>query len=296
MNEKYVKVGADHPQELYKDPSTEPRYIMLICEEEPPSVQSTESITIRKAPRSIDNRWALHIRLNDDVTDSRLIQIFATFVNDLIDSTKKTDTKCAIDIVLSRYKKWIALFKPHKNPLTKNEVQGLIGEIIVLSQILFPLYGESTAIESWMNAKKGKQDFICSDNWYEVKTVLENRSSITITSLEQLDREDEGILVIVRMSESNTTSSNCITLNSLFLLVNNSIESEIEKDRFIAILLASGYNPDPEYDKYAFELNNISKYKVTNNFPRIRRQDIKYSAIKNLTYEILVDQIDNFRL
>lgn len=296
MNERYVKVAGDHPLELYRDPAPEPRYIMLLCDQEPPTVGSTENIRVVKAPRSIDNRWALHIRLSDDVNDDRLKQIFNLFVEDLINTTKKTEADDAANLVLSRYKQWIALFKPHRNPLTKNEVQGLIGELLVLSKVLIPAYGEMRAIESWMNAKKGKQDFVFDDKWYEVKTIQESRLLVTITSIEQLDRDDEGIFVIVKLRETSLMSSKCITLNSLFLSISDLIESTFEKDKLRAMVLASGYSPNPEYDNFAFELVDITQYSVTANFPRIRRNDLKFSEINNLTYELLVDRLGEFRL
>lgn len=296
MSDKFTKVAGDHPLELFRDPSEQPRYIMLICDEEPPTTASTDNITVVKSPRKTDNRWALHIHLNDNVTDERLCQIFSLFVKDLIVSTKDVNPKYGADVVLSRYKTWITLFKPHRNPLSKNEVQGLIGELIVLTNVLIPKYGENISIESWMNAKKGKQDFICPDKWYEVKTVQINKPAVTISSLEQLDRDDEGVFIIVKLVETSLMSPNCITLNSLNVSVLNSLKYDLEKDYFQAIMLSSGYIADSEYDKYSFELGEITEYAVTENFPRIRRKDLKNAAVLNLTYELLIDQLLEFRM
>ncbi len=194
--------------------------------------------------------------------------------------------------------KWIYLFMPHrKDKLSNIDIRGLIGELYVLKSKFIPEYGAYSALRSWMNKKKGKQDFIEHDKWYEIKTLLEGNDSICISSLEQLSRTDEGELVVVNLKRSSPESDKCITLNILYNEVNDILPTFAMKHQFAEIMLDPGYMPnDPYYEDHCFEVINVVAYRVTDEFPRLTPTNLPYVGISRAKYEILIDAIKDFEV
>ena len=131
------------------------------------------------------------------------------------------------------------------------------------------------------------------DTWYEVKTIPENATQVTISSLEQLEADTDGHLIIVRLEDSNAVTDNTIALNTLVASIVNLIDDPEIIDLFRSKLDNMGYCPDVEYDKYNYILKSVCQYKITSTFPRLRRKNTDPN-IANVKYSILLNGIRDF--
>lgn len=184
--------------------------------------------------------------------------------------------------------------KRNPNILDKVEVKGLIGELLVLEKYIIPKWGEKVAIISWMGPLLGHKDFEIEDTWYEVKSVNENALQIMISSLEQLESDIDGHMVIVRLEESNSVVKNTYNLNDLVISIAEKISNPENMDIFRSKLEKVGYMFNEEYNEFYFSLKGIQKYIITEDFPRLRRSKIN-QYIGNVKYSILIDGISGFK-
>ncbi len=97
------------------------------------------------------------------------------------------------------------LFRPNNGGMNDNEVMGLIGELLFMQDYMIPHYGVDMALDSWMGPEKTHKDYSTESVWYEIKAISAGKDSVKISSLEQLDGDDEGYLAIycLEKDESN---------------------------------------------------------------------------------------------
>ena len=176
----------------------------------------------------------------------------------------------------------------------EKEIKGLIGELFELRDHFIKDFGENVAVQSWMGPLLGHKDFEIGETWYEVKAVNENAVQVNISSLEQLESENDGHLVIIRLEDASMTSSVAVNLNEMVLRVAEEIKDPENLDLFMTRLDNMGYAPDEEYDNYNFVFKGRQCYSVTEQFPRLTRSSVSES-IGNAKYTILLNGISEFK-
>lgn len=201
----------------------------------------------------------------------------------------------AISNALARWKYWQEMFGRKKPSIMgKQEIKGLIGELLELKKHFIKDYGSEVAIKSWLGPLSGHKDFEIEDTWYEIKAVNESAVQVNISSLEQLDSEKDGHLIVIKLEETSNTNSNSINLNQAVISVTEEIADPEILDLFRDRLSNLGYIPSEEYDAYTFEYKGRRMYAVRDDFPRITRQMVPL-PIGNVSYSILLDGINNFK-
>ena len=252
-------------------------------------MKSTKIIDV-KIKRREDKKLALSFDLLDEAYKS----MFLIFCKDIIVVCEKSGPEMAISSALMRWKYWKEMFGRRKSHLLdKLEIKGLIGELFELKNFFMERFDETKAISSWMGPMLGHKDFEIDDTWYEVKAVSENATQVMISSLEQLESDIDGHLVIVRLEETSTTAKNAINLNSLVLTIVNMIEDPENLEMFRVKLDNVGYSMDVEYDAYNFLYKSTQRYTVNDEFPRLRRGSLD-ACIGNVKYSILLNGISAF--
>ena len=139
----------------------------------------------------------------------------------------------------------------------------------------------------------GHKDFEINDTWYEVKSVNENATQVIISSFEQLEADNDGHLVIVRLEETGSVVDNSINLNKIVSKIIDCIEDPDNLEMFRTKLDNVGYVADSEYDSYNFLHKSTQRYLVGDKFPRLRRGEVDPS-IGNAKYTILLNGITDF--
>lgn len=236
------------------------------------------------------------LTLRFSLENSDLLEYFCTFCQDLMDSVRVTsDDEAAYQTLRSRYYSWRQLFRPDNARMTETEIMGLIGELLFLKDYMIPERGIDVALESWMGPEKTHKDFSDQQDWFEIKTISFGKESVRISSVEQLDSDTDGTLVIYEL-EKMSPSFDGIKLNQLANNIIASLQSASQREVFIDKLQLFGFDFSNEYDNLVFALRNEHRYKVdTNNFPRIHRAMLP-DAITRVQYELLLTEIEPFKL
>lgn len=266
--------------------------IMLISTYLPQMPLSSKQIKVRANERT-DHKYAICLSL----TDNSLKEMFISLCWDLVDcSYNIPDDKSGVIRVINRFKKWQKLFEQERGSgMSTNQVKGLIGELTVLKDICIPKYGTSASVEGWMGPLYSDRDFTLSDIWYEVKTVSLNKDTVIITSLDQLDISDEGMLIICRLERASDSEKNAVTLNSLV----EEIEHIIGADQRILTIFNNrltfcGYKKDAEASEEHYKSYGLEKYSVDDTFPRLRRSKLP-KAITNGSFELSIPAISDWK-
>jgi len=287
----YQRVDSDYSVNIFLGYSDNGQLSMVITENgKEVVVKSSQIINVQLKKRE-DNKLALSF----DLLDNSYKSIFFIFCKDIILTCEKVGSEIAISTALTRWKYWKDMFgKRRQNILDKMEIKGLIGELIELRNNFMEDLDETTAIECWMGPLLGHKDFEIGETWYEIKSVNENAVQVTISSLEQLESDVEGYLVIIRLEETSSVSDISVNLNQMVISIIDKINDPENLELFLTKLDNVGYVCDAEYDNYNFVYRGKQRYSVGNEFPRLRRSEVDPS-IGNAKYTILINGITKFK-
>ena len=286
----YQRIDADFKVNIFVGYNEDGCMSMVITENGVESqVKSTKLINV-KMQRREDKKLALYFDLLDEAYKS----MFLILCKDIVLTCEKAGPELAISNALMRWKYWKEMFGRKNNVLLdKSEIKGLIGELYELQNHFFKDYDEKTAIFSWMGPLFGHKDFEINDTWYEVKTVSENATQVIVNSIEQLESESDGHLVVVRLEETSAVNQKAITINKIVLSLIEQIKDIEVLNMFRTRLDNVGYEPHSEYDAFCFAYKSTQRYTITNDFPRLRRKNID-DSIGNVKYTILLNGISQF--
>ena len=236
------------------------------------------------------------LTLRFSLENNDLLEYFCTFCQDLLYSVKVTnDDETAYHTLRSRYYSWRQLFRPDNARLTESEVMGLIGELMFLKDYMIPERGIDVALESWMGPEKTHKDFSDQHDWFEVKTISFGKESVRISSIEQLDSDIDGTLVVYEL-EKMSPSFEGIRLNKLVNCIITLLVNTHQRETFMAKLQLYGFDFSIENDNLVFALRSKYMYGVDNEtFPRLHRALLP-DAITRAQYEILLTEIEPFKL
>lgn len=250
---------------------------------------STKYIKVRI--KDEENKIAL---LSFSLIDISMFNIFIQFCDDIIHLTEGKDSKNILDIVIERWECWKKMFNSgDRKILSEQSIRGLIGELLFLEKYMIAKYGDSYAIKSWIGPELADKDFEINDLWYEIKTVTSNALTVKISSIQQLDSYLNGYLVVINLDSSNNTKGT-ISLNYLVDRIKNKLTSIDDRLLFVSKLLEIGYSENDEYNKYSYIITGIGFYMVNNEFPKIKKTDLK-EGIVNTNYEISLQYINKFK-
>lgn len=287
----FIRLGENHNINLYVGKDEYGRYSFDFRGKfKPARTKSSEVICVTHIQGNEDN----YLRFS--LENPALLEYFCTFCEDLIASTMViTDEETAYQTLRARYFSWKQLFKPNHGNLTEYEIMGLIGELLFLRDKMIPNKGPDTALDSWTGPEKTHKDFSYDDDWYEVKTISFGKESVRISSIEQLDGNVDGFLVVYSV-ERMSPSFNGLKLNSLINELISMIKGSNQKEIFLAKLGLYGFDFSPDNDNYVYDLKNVAAYKVNQEgFPRVTKDILPESIIK-VQYEILLSDLDSYQV
>lgn len=289
--EYYSRVDTDHILELYIGLDEKGRKsIELRSAFNPRKVRGTSAIEVSQ----YDNQKYKTIRFS--LTDEEISGLFYTFCDDLIDQTRNlTDEKGGYNAIVVRFHQWKKMFVSSKKDfLNESQIMGLIGELLFLRDQLSKRIGLTEALRSWSGQELTHKDFSYGDTWTEVKTIRRSSQAVHISSLEQLDSEHEGELVVYAL-EKMSTEYNGITLNKLIVDIRNLFPDSDDRDLFMSKVALQGYEYHNYYDDFVFELIYNKNFRVNNDFPKLIPGDVP-EAILKATYDIDLNKITEFEI
>ena len=238
-----------------------------------------------------NNIYTLRFSLNNP----ELLEYFCTFCQDLLDSTAtaKNDDD-AYNILSARYFSWKKLFRPNSAKMSDSEIMGLIGELLFLHDYMIPQWGIEKSLDSWMGPEKTHKDYSTESFWYEIKAVSAGKESIRISSIEQLDGDDEGYLAVYCLEKMSPSFSG-IKLNGLVQNLMTKMGTLSNRETFMSKLSLYNYDFSPEYDNFVYTNVGFSMFRVLEGFPRLCRKNIP-NAINKIQYDLFLSEVEEYKL
>ena len=251
--------------------------------------QSTEAIGITnyKAPGTY--YFAI------ELLSENLVKEYACLCFELIQSSRTCATQAeATDTLFKTFQKWYSLMADARfDILPVHEIRGLMGEIKYMIDELHAGQPEQALINAWTTHKDASRDFLFDESWAEIKTIQTTSDYIKISSVEQLDHDSDGSLIVFRLDQVHKESEKTYTLNSIV----QELRSMLSMPAGAILsrkLLAKGYTFNEHYEEFLFAFNGKSEYCVNSSFPRITRAMLS-PAIKSAEYELFLSSIEEWR-
>lgn len=237
------------------------------------------------------NEFSLRFLLNYPSLD----ELFVKLCWDLLDSSYNSTTP--IKRLLEQYNSWRYLLQQAEDRVMPSSSQkGLIAELLYLDESI-DKFGIEPALNAWIGPEGSDQDFVFPNEWAEVKAVSISSTEVTISSLQQLDREDDGQLIVYFMDKTTSGGKQTISLNEVIGEIRAKISDLRLRNVFDCKLAKYGFlDKDAEsYKEYRYRLVEKHTFSVGHSFPRLTRKNIPV-AITNAKYGINLAIIDSFRI
>lgn len=213
---------------------------------------------------------------------------------DMIEYSSKEEN--ALNALIHRYMTWQKLLQyENKSLMSFQRQKGLLGELIYLSKMIDDR-GVEEAVDSWTGPDGSDQDFVFPADWAEVKSVSLASETVHISSLQQLQHEMEGQLIVYFL-ESATAGEDRVCLVD----VTNEIKIKLMNnarylDRFDLKLYKYGYRKshENEYCDNQFRFIEKREYVVNDIFPKLIGENV-CSEIVSCKYELSLAAIEKYR-
>jgi hypothetical protein len=259
---------------------------------EPKKIQfNTKSIDTFAHNRG-EGKWLTVFLLKD----SDLISVFEKFCEDIFYSIKLLSSEENLsEFLTSRLKLWKNLLASGKHLLNESEVQGLLGELLVLEKfILENTKNHFEIINGWLGPLKEDKDFKFKEFSLEVKTILGGVEAITISSLSQLFSSEKLYLYILELIKTNAINNESLSLPAQIDKIRNLVINDNDSlSIFNAKLLELGYIDDEYYKNFIYNLIALNKYMVTDDFPKLTIKSVPI-GILSANYKISINSIQKF--
>jgi len=290
----YVRIDAVHPLELYIGyEGSGQRSLLLVSVTEPEQAPSSKSVLVQVGQRH-DGRWAITFRLVRKEQE----EVFLQLCCDLIESSRsQPDSDQGVRFLVDRYKRWHRLMERQSDGLlSEASRKGLIGELLFLQRVLTGGMNPVEAVAGWMGPETGDRDFVYPDGWHEVKAVGASSSTITISSLEQLDAVPPGELVVYFLDRTAPGDSAGFSLNSKVGEVRAMLESAPASLELFQAKLTFGFDylPLREYDSPLYRLGGSRRYSVGQDFPRLTKEHVPVQVVA-ASYGLSLSALEEWR-
>ncbi|MEQ4488271.1 MAG: PD-(D/E)XK motif protein [Dehalococcoides mccartyi] len=289
----YQRIDADHILDIFvgKDSKSQ-KELMVVTEIEPSKINSSKSLSIQKGLRK-DGRWATTIQLikNDEE------EVFTHLCWDLIEHSRKATSKSlAFEIFITRLFKWQKLLESGNALLSEEVIHGIIGELLFATKYLQLSMNWDDIFNAWLGPDGANKDFVFFKTWAEVKTIPPGKTYITISSLEQLDSKNDGLLAVVGLEATSGSDAEGFSFSSIIQNMRISLATcpNALLD-YESKLLELGYSECREYSNKYYKYCGMNIYTVTVGFPRLTRNDCPHQ-ITGARYDILLPEISAFEL
>lgn len=263
------RVDPTHPLDLYADyqPPDKPG-IILFTDTQPPQAPQLRAIGTETGRRP-DGKYSLRLQL----TEPRLIAVFAELCRDIIECTKTgVDPRNSGGAVLARLDRWQNLLQSQSGRLTPALLRGLIGELLLLETCLIPSLGPDEATAAWTGPLGTSQDFqLPTGDRIEVKAAGPNTGEVRINGLNQLDAGGDRLrLAVVRLEDTGIGAAGALTAKMLIDRLRDGLNNvPVARSRLEQLLGFLGWDDAEDTSNVVVRLHRIDWHDVAGNFPRL---------------------------
>lgn len=270
--------------------------ISIISNNSTLEVSSTTLISVKKLDYSTTKEMIIF-----SLSDELLLSIFISFAIDLENVIESDELVSSVEIY-NRYLYWQKMFKTVSDGISESTVKGLINELYLMEKYMIPKYGITEAIKGWVGTEGVHKDFAYADGlWYEVKAINSGKITVPISSIEQLQAETTGLLIISELEKTSSQNTEGIRLYELVNRIRESIEVDNIKMIFLEKIFSLGFTPEIfsettyKGNTYRYIITGDRCYEVKEGFPRLTRDQLS-SAFGLISYEIIISEIEKFKV
>lgn len=265
----FLLISDDHPLSFHIGYNNEQKCFIVLNTGIIEQLVSSKAITIR-CIQTEDQSYALCFSLNYPTLE----ELFIKLCWDLMDSSR--DDKCPVNKIVEQYKQWLRLLQQAASTAMPASVQkGLIGELLYLSEAI-ERFGEEIALTAWVGPEGSDQDFNFPEYWAEIKTTTIASNEVFVSSLQQLDRKDDGFLRVYFMDKTTSNGKQNISLTEAVDIIHNKLITHNLQDEFDCKLAKYGYLEKDFniYNEVKYHVSEKRTYKICKAFPRLIRTNI----------------------
>ena len=265
--------------------------LVLLTTIEPAQLKSSTALEVEKNVRK-DGRWATQIAS----VEPKNQDIFASLCLDLVASSYNVESeKRGLECVIKRFLAWQRLFANLKNDLSMSVLKGMVGELSFLTYIADKTGSWNEALNGWQGPDGADRDFVFQTNWFEIKSISTGKDKITISSLNQLEENNSGYLVVYNVDETSYTDPYAVTVNGMVDNIRAILEElPVELQLFNQKLVSLGYIPKQSYDSIFFSQRGMDLYHVDYDFPKLTTANVP-SEIVAARYDISLAGIEKWK-
>lgn len=225
--------------------------------------------------------------------------VFAVLCENLVLSVIQLNTEQKIiRTVINQLNKWKTLFdKRASEGLSNEQQQGLYGELVFLHKCLLLQNADFiNVLNSWVGVDAALRDFQYLNWAVEVKTTATNNPQrVTINGERQLDETLLENLFLFHCSVE-VSNGNGETLNQKIDSIRSFLDNNISAlNLFNSKLFEVGYFDDHanKYENRFYKIRSENCYKITDNFPRIKENELR-SGVSGVKYDIILAMCDEY--
>jgi len=251
-----------------------------------------EKISITFYPETYLLVVELHDNLYYDIFDDLIISLYQA-----IKSIKDVDLYT--QKFIQTFNKWSSFFEDESlSSLSKDEIQGLFGEMYILESIIEEsnIYDIDDILNGWRGPYDGPYDFVFDKKNIEVKTKKLSKQTVNISSEFQLESEINKNLELLVLSVEEDVM-NGLSLRELLERIKMTL---LRKSGDFSVLLKALHQKNITqknisiYDNYRFLALQQTIYDCEmSEFPKLTKSNTP-QAIENLKYTLNLNHIDTF--
>ena len=258
-----------------------------------PKIESTKMLRVTQGEEAANTYWTCFDLLQHDAK-----KVFFTFCANLIDAvTDIYDEQKALYALKKRYITWKTMFRRDSaNKLSREVLQGLFGELYFMKKYMLNRFGAAVAVQAWSGPDFKSKDYAVDTEWFEVKTVGANTTTVHISSLAQLSSDHDGHLIVVKAEAMSDQFSNGeSSIEELFNYIFAQINDETAEGIFLSKLSAFGFDSSDESFMSKFDVKSMTSYKVSGDFPRLTEKDITRPEICDVSYSLIINSLKDYK-
>ena len=258
-----------------------------------PKIESTKMLRVTQGEEAANTYWTCFDLLQHDAK-----KVFFTFCANLIDAvTDIYDEQKALCALKKRYITWKTMFRrDSSNKLSREVLQGLFGELYFMKKYMLDRFGAAVAVQAWSGPDFKSKDYAVDTEWFEVKTVGANTTTVHISSLAQLSSNHDGHLIVVKAEAMSDQFSNGeSSIEELFKYIFAQINDETAEGIFLSKLSAFGFDSSDESFMSKFDVKSMTSYKVSGDFPRLTEKDITRPEICDVSYSLIINSLKDYK-
>ncbi len=265
--------------------------LVLFTDIEPVQMKSSKALEVEKNQRK-DGKWATQIASVEK--DNQ--EIFARLCVDLVENSYHAlSEQEGLSLVAMRFLSWQRLFATIHDTLSISVLKGLFGELEFGKYLMNKGISKDEVLQGWQGPDGADRDFIFANQWFEIKAISTGKDKVTISSLNQLETELPGYLVVINVDESSKTDPIAISVSDFISetrqrLIDAPAASRLFEDKLISI----GFIDKSAYNDIYFRIGSKYYYQVRDDFPRLVTEKVP-SEIVSVRYDLSIAGIEPWK-